>query len=96
MSATERIDIISVWLAFMPHRIAGYTDPLKTSRTLSLGIVIVFIDLHKHRTLWVRTVSSGERVEQFSVMLSRKTSASLNVGLVGTWTYPDRHGLRVK
>ena len=53
----------------MPHRLAGYADPLETSWALSLGIDTLFVSLHQHRTLRIRTISSGERVEYLSVML---------------------------
>ena len=64
-------------LTLVPHRLTQYTDPLETSRTLSLGIVGVFIDLHQYRTLWVRTVLSGKRVKQFPMMLCPKGVSEL-------------------
>jgi len=63
MSVVGREDIILVWLTLMPHCLAGYTDPLETRRTLSIGICIVGVDLHQHRTVRVWTISSWERVE---------------------------------
>jgi len=68
-SVTETEDIISVQLTLVPHRLAGYTDPLETGWTLRPRVVIVIVDLHQHRTLWVRTVLSGKGVEQLSIML---------------------------
>ena len=41
-------DIIPVRLTLMPHRFARYADPLETSRTLSLRILGVIVDLHQH------------------------------------------------
>ena len=66
---TQTEDSISVRLTLVPHRLAGHTNPLETGRTLRPGIVVIFIDLHQHRTLRVRTILSRKGVEQLSVML---------------------------